>query len=671
MRITAKLALSQLKRNRVRSLAALLAICLSTALIMTVCGFVASGNKMLLELLGEDYGNYGKTYFAMLLIPAVLFGIIIVAMAVVVISNVFLVSAKERIAQFGTLKCVGATAKQIVGTVMYESLFLSVIGIPCGIILGLLLTFLGVGVANHYFSELNSLVHMMMTEITLNLPFVVSWQACISAILVSFFAVAISAYLPARKASKVSAINSIRDTGEIKISGKQVRTGHWFGKVFGIEGELALKNWKRNKRTMKASVISLSVSVILFFSLGALHQIARNLESYLYPDRKQSVIVDYTSNYDVENHPVTGREETIYTKPIDSELGNQISDQLKRYDDTDFFGVGNDYDTYYTMIPESQISDEMLDTPEFFDGDTRLDPDTTELSVEIIVIDKDNYEALCKKAGVSNGSTILLNHYEYNDNGTEREYVPFLSSLKKLTLFKADGSREEVSIDAALTKEEIPEELMYPNTNTNTVRLVVPHAMVRGYNWNSAPADIDGYMAYANEVMKERFPEGEEESYMEAGYNTRVYKMNDYMKVMNIAIVLVSVFMYSFVILLTLIGFTNVVSTMTTNVQMRFREFAVLESVGMTAEGIRKMLNIESVLCSAKALLYGLPVGLFVTCLLNLCVRKVFAMPLVFPWKSFLLCIALVFFITWVTQSNAIRKFKNQNIIETIRSEVR
>ncbi len=165
MNITASLALSQLKKKRTRSMASVLAIMLSTSMTTAVCSFIVSGNAMLVGLLGDDYGEYGSAYFSILLIPGILLGILIAAMSVIVISNVFRVSAGERIAQFGTLKCVGATGKQIVETVMYESFFLSLIGIPCGIGLGMIFTYFGIGIANNYLDELNSLVHMMMTEI--------------------------------------------------------------------------------------------------------------------------------------------------------------------------------------------------------------------------------------------------------------------------------------------------------------------------------------------------------------------------------------------------------------------------------------------------------------------------------------------------------------------------
>ncbi|MDO9490933.1 FtsX-like permease family protein [Acetobacterium sp.] len=118
---------------------------------------------------------------------------------------------------------------------------------------------------------------------------------------------------------------------------------------------------------------------------------------------------------------------------------------------------------------------------------------------------------------------------------------------------------------------------------------------------------------------------------------------------LNIAIVPALIFMYSFVVLLMLIGFTNVIRTMSTNVRMRSREFAILQSVGMTAAGLKQMLNLESVLCSMKALMYGLPVGIIVSIFINLPIRSVFPIPYALPWLAIVLCVLAVFLITWST----------------------
>lgn len=661
MNITASLAFSQLKKKRTRSMASVFAIMLSTSMTTAVCSFIVSGNAMLVGLLGDDYGEYGSAYFSMMLIPGILLGILIAAMSVIVISNVFRVSAGERIAQFGTLKCVGATGRQIVETVMYESFFLSLIGIPCGIGLGMIFTYFGIGIANNYLDELNSLVHMMMTEITFSLRFIISWKALLLSAGISFLTVLFSAYLPAKKSAKISAIDCMRGVENKTISDKRSRRKGL--KQSGvIEAQLAITNVRRNRRNTKASVTVLSISIILFISLSGLRSVAENVEEYIYRDNTQTVTVDYTSNYDSRINPVTGRKEVWYSKPIDTDLAEQIANELRAFDDQEFFGAGNDYDTYFTVLSEDLLTSDMIKAQEYLEGNQKTQ---YEFPVEIIVLDRNHYEELCVTAGVETGSCILLNTFSYNHRGTEESIVPFSETMNTLTLETADGTPTVVEIDGILTRADIPEELLYPNTNP--VRLVVPKATVRGYNWMSSPADEEGYMEYANEIMERYFPEGEADAYMELGFSTRVFKTEDYVKVMNIAIVLASVFLYSFVILLAMIGVINVISTMSTNVQMRQREFAVLQSIGMTSDSLRKMLNMESILCAGKALLFGVPIGLAIILIMNYSVRMIFPIAFCIPWKAIGVVMVLVFLLIWSTIRITASKLKEQNIIETIR----
>ncbi|MDD3362318.1 MAG: FtsX-like permease family protein [Hespellia sp.] len=659
MKITAKMAYSQLKVNRSRTLWATAAIALSTALTTTVCSFVASGNAMIVGFLGADYGEYGSAYMGMLLVPAILFGIIIVTMSVIVISNVFRISAGERISQFGILKCVGATEKQIMESVLYEGIFLSAAGIPVGLVLGFGFTVAGIGIANHFLDELNALAHIMLTEIHLHVTFVLSWQALLFSCMISFLAVMYSARRPARKASRIVAAESARGSGNITVKRVNRRTGEWVQRIFGAEGALAAKNIKRNHQNFRATFIALSAGVILFITLGSLSSQAARLEELMQVNVKETVLADYVSARQKGVNEKTGEQESIYLRPIESERGEVITEKLKAYDGNGVFGVGIDSETYQSAVSNEDLTSEMKEALTY----EKLSAE--ELPVEITTLDHENYQKLCEKAGVDSGSIILLNQYSYNKDGEETPVTPYRSSLNHLVLTKADGSSQEISIDGIVESKEMPEELIH--FNVSTIRLVLPEAIVRGYSWYCAPEDVDGFIAYANDVLKQEFPE-ENASYMEAGFSTRVYRIDDYVKVMNISIVLILVFMYSFVAILMLIGFTNVVSTMTTNVLMRSQEFAVLQSVGMTPEGLRKMLNFESLLCSAKSLAIGVPIGIVLTWLMNQPIRKMYPIQYELPWLMVLLCMIGVFAITCGITNLALRRLSSRNIIESIRS---
>ena len=223
---------------------------------------------------------------------------------------------------------------------------------------------------------------------------------------------------------------------------------------------------------------------------------------------------------------------------------------------------------------------------------------------------------------------------------------------------------ETVRIDGVLTKEAAPKELDYPNMNP--VRLIVPDAEVRGYEWMASPKDEEGYMIHAKAVLEKYFPQGGRE-YGEAGFVSRVFGMEDFSKIMNIAIVLAFFFLYAFVFLLGLIGIINVMSTGMFQVKMRAREFAVLQSVGMTSDALRKMLYLENLLCAGKALVTGLPAGVILVLLMKYCVQQMIPISFRMPWGSVTGVILVSFALMLGSVRVSLHTLKEQNLIETIR----
>lgn len=662
MNILCSFALSQLKRKKSRTVITALAIALSAALLSAVVNFVASGNAMLADFLGEDYGLYGGAYLMMLLVPAVFLAALIAAMSVIVISNAFRMSANERMAQFGTLKCVGATKKQIYKTIMYECALLCIAAVPTGILLGYGLSFIGIGVANLYMDELNVLVRSMMKQVNFSLSFVFSPVALIVSVIISLGTVLFAAMLPARKAMRISALDCLRNGGETDTSGYR-RSGITVDAGRNIEYQMARKNVSSSRKRMHSAVTAFSISIMLFITMSGLQEIAEGIQNYIYTDQGYTVIADYTAKFKNIIHPKTGRRQQECAYPIDAQTAKEITQKLREYDETDVYGSGQDYSTYVARLATRDITEEMRQV--LAEGSGEKQPEII-LEVERIILDDGHYGELCEQAGAAYGGVILLNDYKYNDNGTERHIAPLAATTSRLKLETADGSSEEIVIDGVLETAEIPGTLMYPNTNP--IRLVVPSAgvSVRGYNWMANPKDEEGFMAYARGVLEERFPQYGME-YDEAGYTSRVYGAQDFVKIMNIAIVLAAFFLYAFVFLLGLIGVLNVISTVSFQIRLRARELAVLQSVGMTSDSIQKMLNMESILCAGKALAVGLPLGMGIVAVMAYCVKRIFPIAFHMPWMAILITIVISLFVMWGTVRISAGALKKQNIIETIR----
>ncbi len=290
--------------------------------------------------------------------------------------------------------------------------------------------------------------------------------------------------------------------------------------------------------------------------------------------------------------------------------------------------------------------------------------DRYELEVEIITIDEKHYRELCARTGAAYGEAILVNDYKYNDHGTEKHILSLTEYTSSLKLEKADGSVRDVEIGGMLSGEEVPKEFMYPNVRP--VRLILPFEEVRGYNWMTSPQDEEGYMAYAKDILKKYFPQGDLD-YGEAGFVCRVFGTQDYSKIMNIAVVIAFFFLYGFVLLLGLIGILNVMSTEMFQIRMRAREFAVLQSIGMTPDELDRMLYLESVFCAGKALVTGLPAGMILVFLMKYCVQKLLPFPFHMPWVTITVVILVSFASMWGTMQVSMYSLRNQNLIETIR----
>ena len=470
-----------------------------------------------------------------------------------------------------------------------------------------------------------------------------------------------AAMLPARKAMRISALDCLRNGGETDTSGYK-RTRITIDAKGKVEYQLARKNVSSYRKRMHSAVTAFSISIMLFITLGGLQEIAGGIQDYITMDYGYSVIADYTSNFKNTVNPKTGRRQQECAFPITAETAEEITAKLREYEGTDIYGDGQDYTTYVALLGEQDLTEEMRQAIAVDEGQVE-----TVLEVERIILDEKHYGELCEQAGIAYGGTILLNDYHYNDNGTERHIVPLTEAVTTLELEKADGSRDTVQIDSVLTLEEIPKQLLYPNTNP--IRLIVPSTgmTVRGYNWLANPADEDGFMAYAKDVLEGYFPQNGLD-YGEAGYTSRVFGAQDFARIMNIAIILAAVFLYAFVFLLGLIGVLNVISTVSFQIKSRAREFAVLQSVGMPSESVRKMLTVESVLCAGKALVVGLPIGTAIVLLMARCVKMLFPIPFHMPWAAILITISISFLVMWGTVRISASTLKKQNIIETIRN---
>ena len=656
MKLTAKLALSQLKTNRRRTMFTLLGIALSTAMATAIYGFVATG----FDMVHHHFSNQPEVdaYYATLVGLGAILSVVIVVASVIVVSNAFRVSAAERSAQFGMLKSVGATKHQIAESVLHEGLFLTMIGIPAGILLGLAVQFVGVQLINHLVADLNE---------TMNTPlvarFIVAWQAILIAIVVAFGTVLLSAWLPAHKAARIAAIDAIRGAGEVKV--KRMRS-HWLAhKLFGIEGALAAKQLRRNKRNMRATVVSLSISVVLFLLVGSFAVQMDDFAEAYWGNNNATARINFHAGfyweYDDAGNLLPGANKTISSSLVD-----EISARFAGFaPGTVVHSTGANPHSYQAKFPLEDVNEQMLDIWLAFEWDARAEQVEDGMFINGVLLTRTSPELhaeIAREAGVPVGSNIFINWSIHSTVDEETiELAPLEFRGQTITLIDRGSETSELTLHGQLScREQLPAEVRGSGGLGNFTVIVSHEIEMTNISWLIEAEDSTRFLVYAEEVLDELLPcESATLSYFNLQQNRDAER--DIIR-------LVMTFTYGFVALLTLIGLTNVISTIATSVRARAGEFAVLQSVGITRGGLRRMLHLESLLSCAKALMIGLPLGLAgaygVNHALNLTMRFSFAI----PWMPMLQCTLAVFAISWIAMRYAAAQLKNRSVIDTIRA---
>ena len=632
MSLTAKLAYDQLKVNKKRTLWTLASIVLAIAILVALLGFGTSGAAGL-DALFEAF-EFGTGENAAVIISTsltVMLAIIIIVASMIVISNTFRVSAGERLAQFGILKSVGATGTQIRKTVMYEALFLGGIAIPAGLGIGMLLQLAVIFMANRF-------VDMSAFGIANGFVFVFSAEVMLIAVVVSALVIIMSVWLPARKAAKIPAINAIKAIGEFgKI--KKPHKARIISRIFGFECTLAAKQMKRSRRHFRATVLSVSISIILIMiAVSATIHISQSVRGRIAHMRMPDVWAVVTS--------LPGEQIGI---GMNAAVYSAISRELREFDSTEVWGFGGRAHSRRQGFPP-------------------LTPDDV---VWLIVLETYDYLRLIEYAGVPYGSNLLLNVSLAGDaRGNFTQFTQFEDTMvgQTLTLFPhirnapMEYSTEAVyvTIDAEITR--LPQDLIF--IIEGGMIIIVPDMEMANFSWSVRTNDIDGFMEHLDTVFNRHYTLRPNEQFVHMDLGIELLFI-------NALVDFITYFVGAFSVMLVLLGLTNVISTITASIQARKKELAILTSVGMDAKGMRRMLGFESLLSSVRALMFGLPLGLLFAYLVYEFVEFGFShfadFGFIVPWTAMFACAAGVLAITYIIMRIAAGNLREGNIIETIR----
>ena len=602
-----------------------------------------SYNSTLLALYGEStYGNIMKSMIMMIIIMLSLVSI----GCIVVIYNSFAISVMERKKEFGLLSSIGATKKQLSYTVFFEALIEGIIGI----ILGICGAYIGIGTVILIINNLIGDILVLKLNLVTNIVFIII--PVIFMIIVIF----ISALVPSRRAAKVSPIEAIRQNDDIKINKKKIKTGKLVNKLFGIEGEIALKNIKRNKKKYRVTIVSLFISIVLFISFSS-------YMNYTI-DTASSVMGEVPYDYQI----------SYFGDDNDMDALNKISEIIKSNDVKEYvsYSVSN-----LSIIGNYTYSDEYLDFYKSAYGDDGIKA-LTNLKyqyISIYILDDISYNKYKELIGLDKDSVILLNKFKgvsYGNNKRVNYDIPVINNGDiNIKICNFDGNDEDVDTTKYCNKKidnifitnksfDLIEEFSY----MSDFKLIVNKKLYDNIS-NSGTHYTQFNIISDNTDNIDKLTK-ELDKYDNVNYTN----VKESMKQANNMILVIKILMYGFIGLVTLIGVTSVFNTISTSMALRKREFAVLRSIGLTRKGFNKILFFESLFFGLKSLIYAIPVSLGVTIIIHYALADMMSInSIVIPWKAIIISIVSVFVIVLLTMMYSTSKIKKHNIIEQIREE--
>ena len=612
---------------------------------------------------------------------AVLVGLIMFG-SVSLIYNAFAISVSERTRQFGLLSSVGATRRQIGRMVLMEALFVSMVGIPLGVLAGLG----GIGITLRIVSDM--MIRLTMIPVPLRLrisPYVVG-----AAVVLSLITVLLSAWIPSVRAKRVSAIEAIRQSRDVRGKSRPVKTGWLQYRLFGLPGVLGKKYYKNSKRKYRATIISLFMSIVLFVSVCSYTGYLMELATTYRNESKYDISFSYKEDQYTRQEIMTWIENT---PSVTQTAMLQSYGQMARISKED--------------IPEATL--------EYFSQAMNTEGDTVEVSCSVWFVDDESFRQLLQANGLEEstffdsrnpvgvsvattrffdyqqGKYIQLDYLKNDQNeftidfpvcleGYIREGGEVDASGNELYIYvNSDDPTDMKKLSREEAYEQIPLQIganienlpFYINNSTYGSKVIYPLSLRDTVfpNWEKVYGDWEYDYYILSQNHRESY-ESLRKTLSEAGISsTNLHDAAASNESQRASVTIVQIFTYGFVVLISLIAAANVFNTISTNIHLRRRDFAMLKSVGMPRKDFNRMMNYECVLYGTRALLLGLPVSCIITWLtwgsISYGVETRFRL----PWEAMGIAVLGVFLVVGISMIYAMRKIHKDNPIDALKNE--
>ena len=579
---------------------------------------------------------------------AFIMGIVLVS-SVFVIRNGFAISITERLKQYGMLSSIGATKKQIKKSVYFEGFILGIIGIPLGILSGVFAIYILVNVVNYILKDYVSSGSL--------LTYSMSWVAIVVSVIVSIVTIWLSCRKSAKKASKITPIEAIRSSEDVKLKAKKIKCPKIITKIFKTGGEIAYKNLKRSKKKYRTTVISIIVSVVIFIAISSFIQYGFKMSSSYYTEKNYNYVVyayttasnedkeefaeEQAKNYkmltDISNLPDIGEFSINKTNVFEINMDEKHKSELTDY--------GKDVKARYE---ESEEDGEKIDT------------------INVISLSKDVYKRYLKKIGgnyetYKEGAILIDNNITYDEKGKRIQGSMYI--WKKGDTVTGKINDKEYNIKIVAKTEERPNGV--ENLYNTHAYFIVSEEFINKTGYISASLYTQ---SNDTEKLDKEIEQYKKENNL-TNSNLNTFNMEESIKAENAIVLVISIFLYGFIGVITLIGITNIFNTITTNMNLRKKEFAMLKSIGMTKKEFNRMIRLESIFYGVKSLIIGIPIGIALSYGMYKVFENSMEMGYVLPYKAIAVAVIFVAVIIGIIMKYSMSKINKQNIIETIRND--
>ena len=625
---------------------------------------------------GSESFNLLLYGFAGVLVFLIAFG------SISLIYNSFSISVSERTRQLGILKSVGATKKQIRASVLYEALVLSAVGIPIGLIVGCA----GIGITLYCLRD--AFAGMLFTGSTTQMRLVLHPLALLISAVVCLVTTLISAAIPARRAIRVSPIDSVRQTADVKLKAKEVYTSRFTEKLFGFEGTMASKNFKRNRRRYRSTIVSLFLSVVLFISASSFCAYLTDSVNSAADTEHSTDIQYYTVGEHKENPDevlkmlrVDGVTDALYydMEGRDLYLPRDVvaADLSSGADVETWFGYlifvqddafralceANDLDSAPYFDPEHPMAliwnenRQQVEKNGHYQWINTPTLDVSKLPGKIYIPEPKELDGYIfgDITTLEDGTSIAI-YYPIDEKSGEPQWdqpkeFP-ASEVETRVPFEIGAAIEQTTFGLGARQFT----LYYPYSMEAAV-LGEENLMYQTYFAFQAPEHAKVF-----DAMKTKL----NDAGMDA---TRLHDSAADEESVRMLVKVVNVFSYGFIILISLIAVANVFNTISTNVSLRRREFAMLRSIGLGNNGFRRMMNYECIIYGVKGLVWGLPAAIGMTWVIWRITNQAFESSFYVPWYSIAIAVGSVFLVVFVTMLYAMDKIKKDNTIDALKNE--